>query len=119
VKVPPSHISLPSNDLINAGSVPTPSSEYQTPSSNPRSLDVSPDVVGDGDVLRKERPESQPSIDPLSLHIIRRVSQRPSPKDGTEVSDIQVVKHSDEAEKENHPQSTSDSKASQQSVKSL
>jgi hypothetical protein len=76
-------------------------------------------MAGDVEVARKERPESQPALDPLSLHIIRRTSQRVLPRDATEVSDVQVAKHSDEAEKENQRQSTSNSKVSNQSVKSL
>ncbi|KAG2188263.1 hypothetical protein INT44_001016 [Umbelopsis vinacea] len=118
--VKPDHISLPSNDILNSGSVQTPYSEYQTPTSNPRSLGLPSDIVaGEGDVLRKERPESQPSIDPLSLHINRRISQQVLPKDGTVSPAIQVPKDSDETEKENHGQSTSDTKPSHQSVKNL
>ena len=119
MKVAPSHISLPSNDNLNGASVQTPYSEYETPTSNPRSFDITPDMAGDVGVVRKERPDSQPAIDPLSLHIIRRTSQRVLPKDATEVADVLVAKHSDEAEKENQRQSTSNSKVSNQSVKSL
>lgn len=118
-KVAPSHISLPSDDNLNGASVQTPYSEYETPTSNPRSLDAIPDTAGDVEAVRKLRPESQAAIDPLSLHIIRRTSQRVLPKDATGVADVQVAKHSDEAEKENERQSSSNNNVSNQSVKSL
>lgn len=51
---------------------------------------------------KKERPESQPSIDPLSLHIIRRVSHRVKPGDSFHPPEIQVTKSSDNADDQDH-----------------
>ncbi|KAH8547890.1 WD40-repeat-containing domain protein [Umbelopsis sp. PMI_123] len=120
LKPPPSHISLPSNDNFGASEVPTPYSDYQTPSTQPHISDGTPDTNGDGDPLKKEPPESQPSIDPLSLHIIRRVSYRVQPKDLTQVAEVQATQHSDKDVIEgDHPKETSGDKISHPQVKSL
>jgi hypothetical protein len=51
---------------------------------------------------RRERPDSQPSIDPLSLHIIRRVSYRVKPEDDDTqpVSGMEPIPDSDNPEQD-------------------
>jgi hypothetical protein len=67
------------------------------------------------DIPRKrERPESQPSIDPLSLHIIRRVSHRVNPEESYQVPDVEVTAVQQSDEQEHLDNSISEEKPDQQ-----
>lgn len=108
----PGHINIPPNDFSDTTSSGTPYSAYQTPSAA-TGLDLvskTLEYTDSHNAGKRERPESQPSIDPLSAHIIRRVSYRVKPEDDVKplASDMTPIPDSDNTEQDT-PIETSDS----------
>ncbi|KAJ2962087.1 hypothetical protein NQZ79_g2817 [Umbelopsis isabellina] len=100
----PGHINIPPNDFNDTNSSGTPYSAYQTPSAATGLDSVSKSLEHTDSYPpgKRERPESQPSIDPLSAHIIRRVSYRVKPEDDDNplASDIKPIPDSDNTEQD-------------------